>query len=70
MNRAICSPRPPIVRGLFPLSKQESDMMKVSVEIEELTLDQLNAVSGGDHDPGSRSGGGGGTGTGPRHRRW
>jgi hypothetical protein len=40
-------------------------MTNLNVEIEELTLEQLNAVSGGDHDPGSRSGGGGGTGTGP-----
>jgi hypothetical protein len=44
--------------------------MNLNVEIDELTMDQLSVVSGGDHAPGTRSGGGGGKGTGPRHRRW
>ena len=40
-------------------------MTNLNIEIEELTIDQLNEVSAGDHAPGTRSGGGGGTGTGP-----
>lgn len=40
-------------------------MTNLNVEIEELTMDQLNGVSAGDHKPGSHSGGGGGKGTGP-----
>ena len=40
-------------------------MTNSNIEIAELTMDQLDKVSAGDHAPGTRTGGGGGKGTGP-----
>jgi bacteriocin-like protein len=44
-------------------------MTGLNIEIDELTMDELNEVSGGDGD-GTHTGGGGGNGTGGGRKHW
>jgi bacteriocin-like protein len=44
-------------------------MTNLNVEINELTIDQLNEVTGGEGD-GTHTGGGGGKGTGGGRKHW
>ena len=44
-------------------------MTNLNVEIDELTIDQLDEVTGGEGD-GSHTGGGGGKGTGGGRKHW
>jgi bacteriocin-like protein len=44
-------------------------MTNLNVEIDELTIDQLEQVTGGEGD-GSHTGGGGGNGTGGGRKHW
>ena len=56
-------------REWSPSEKLESDMTNLDVEIDELTMDELNEVSGGEGD-GTHTGGGGGKGTGGGRKHW
>jgi hypothetical protein len=44
-------------------------MTNLNVEIDELTIDQLDVVTGGEGD-GTHTGGGGGNGTGGGRKHW
>jgi hypothetical protein len=72
-ERLFMSLRPIVQEGMIPPHEQRNDMTNLSVETYELTIDQLDKVTGGDgvkpvvKQPGCQCGGGGGgqNGTGP-----